>query len=80
VGQGDSVEVDTHVEPLSTSYRLLLCCDGLWGSVGDDQLAHVLRTAPTPQETCDRLVEAANAAGGTDNITVVVVEPQDYPG
>jgi protein phosphatase len=80
VGQGDLVEVDTHVEPLSTPYRLLLCCDGLWGSVGDDQLAHVLRTAPTPQETCDRLVEAANAAGGTDNITVVVVEPQDYPG
>jgi protein phosphatase len=82
VGQGDTVEVDTYVEPLplSSKYRLLLCCDGLWGAVGDERLAEIVRTAPTPQETCDRLVEAANVAGGTDNITVVVVEPQEYPG
>jgi protein phosphatase len=43
--------------------------------VGDDQLTQVVRSAPTPQEACDRLVELANAAGGKDNITVAVVEP-----
>jgi protein phosphatase len=82
VGQGDQLEVDTYLEmlPPSGQYRLLLCCDGLWGSVSDDQLAEALRTADTPQEACDRLIEAANAAGGQDNITAVVVEPQSHSG
>jgi len=80
VGQGDALEVDTYLEMLPAQYRLLLCCDGLWGSVNDDQLAEALRSAATPQEACDRLIEAANAAGGKDNITVVVVEPQSHSG
>ena len=80
VGQSETVEVDTYVEWLPQHYRLLLCCDGLWGSVNDAQLNEALRTAATPQEACDRLIEAANVAGGKDNITAVVVEPQDYPG
>jgi len=75
VGQGEALEVDTYIESLPSTYRLLLCCDGLWGMVGDDQLTQVVRSAPTPQEACDRLVELANAAGGKDNITVAVVEP-----
>jgi len=80
VGQGDALEVDTYVEMLPAQYRLLLCCDGLWGFVNDDQLAEVLRSAATPQEACDRLIEAANTAGGKDNITAVVVEPQGRSG
>jgi len=79
LGQSETVEVDTHIEPLPKQYRLLLCCDGLWGSVSEEQLIEALRTAATPQEVCDRLIEAANVAGGKDNITAVVVEPQDYP-
>jgi protein phosphatase len=75
VGQGEALEVDTYVEPLPDKYRLLLCCDGLWGMVSDDQMAQILRSAATPQEACDQLIDAANAAGGKDNITAVVVEP-----
>ena len=75
VGQGEALEVDTYVEPLPERYRLLLCCDGLWGMAGEEQLAQVLSSAATPQEACDRLVEIANAAGGQDNITAVVIEP-----
>jgi serine/threonine protein phosphatase PrpC len=77
VGQGEALEVDTYVEPLPSAgrYRLLLCCDGLWGMIGDEQLEKVLRSTATPQEACDQLVELANAAGGQDNITAVVVEP-----
>ena len=82
VGQGDQLEVDAYVEllPSSSQYRLLLCSDGLWGSIQDDQLTQVLRMAATPQEACDRLIEAANAGGGKDNITAVVVEPQSHSG
>ena len=82
VGQGDPLEVDTYVEllPSSGQYRLLLCCDGLWGSIQDDQITQVLRMAATPQEACDRFIEAANAAGGKDNITAVVIGPQSHSG
>jgi serine/threonine protein phosphatase PrpC len=66
--------------PSSGLYRLLLCCDGLWGSIQDDQLTEVLRMAATPQEACDRFIEAANAAGGKDNITAVVIGPQRHSG
>lgn len=75
VGQGEALEVDTYVEPLPEQYRLLLCCDGLWGTMSEERLAQVLSSAATPQEACDRLIEIANAAGGQDNITAVVVEP-----
>jgi serine/threonine protein phosphatase PrpC len=82
VGQGDPLEVDTYVEllPPSGQYRLLLCCDGLWGSIPDDQITEVLRMAATPQAACDRLIEAANAAGGKDNITAVVIGPPSPSG
>lgn len=76
VGQSETLEVDTYVEWLPPYYRLLLCCDGVWGSVTEDQIVKAL-IAATPQEACDYLIEAANAAGGKDNITAVVIEPQD---
>ena len=75
VGQGEALEVDTYVEPLPERCRLLLCSDGLWGLASEEQLGQVLDSAATPQEACDRLIEIANAAGGQDNITAVVVEP-----
>jgi len=75
VGQGEALEVDTYVEPLPERYRLLLCSDGLWGMTSEEQLVKILGSAATPQEACDRLIEIANAAGGQDNITAVIVEP-----
>lgn len=72
VGQGDGIEVDTYVEPFPKGV-VLLCSDGLWGMVPDEQLVqHLARGAP-PQETCDALIEAANRAGGKDNITVILI-------
>lgn len=52
--------------------RLLLCCDGLWDMVPDDNI-RILLSRPDPQEVSQALVSAANAAGGPDNITAVVV-------
>jgi serine/threonine protein phosphatase PrpC len=42
--------------------------------VPDEQILHIWRSAPSPQETCDLLTEAANKAGGMDNITAVIVQ------
>jgi protein phosphatase len=42
--------------------------------VPDEQMWQIWRTSTSPQEACDRLVEAANEAGGEDNITAVIVQ------
>jgi len=74
VGQEGTLEVDTYLEALPSGSRLLLCCDGLWSMISDKDILRILATADTPQAACDQLVAAANAAGGRDNITTVVVE------
>ena len=53
--------------------RLLLCCDGLWSMVPEEQIAQVVTRCSTPQEACDRLIWLANKAGGEDNISAVVL-------
>jgi protein phosphatase len=53
---------------------LLLCSDGLWKMVGDEQMRAALQQVDsTPAGVVEALVEAANSAGGTDNISIIVV-------
>ena len=52
--------------------HLLLCCDGLWSMLAEEQIASVV-SRNTPQAACDQLVQLANEAGGEDNISVVVL-------
>ena len=54
--------------------RVLLCRDGLSNEVGLEEMAALLGEVPDPEEAAHRLVELANANGGADNITVVVVD------
>ena len=74
IGDRPEVEVDLYEQPLAPDEALLLCSDGLSGMVADDKMWHIWRTSASPQEACDRLVEAANRAGGEDNATVVIVQ------
>jgi serine/threonine protein phosphatase PrpC len=74
VGDKASVENDIYEQRLAPGEALLLCSDGLDGMVPDDQIWHIWRTSTSPQEACERLVDAANEAGGVDNITVVIVQ------
>ncbi len=53
--------------------RLLLSSDGLHGVVSDEVLGHVLGSDQPLDTLCQRLIEAANAAGGPDNITTLIV-------
>lgn len=74
VGQGEGLEIDVSHHTLTPGARLLLCCDGLWGVVAEEQMVALIRGAPSPQDACERLVAAALEAGGPDNITALVVE------
>lgn len=77
IGQGQNLEVDTTTRRLPPASRLLLCSDGLWGVIGDDHIRQILNECNDPQEACDRLVAAANAGGGPDNITAILIEMPD---
>ena len=68
-------EIDVvQVKPVAGD-RYLLCSDGLFGVVGDDRIAAILgdRTASL-DAICGRLIDAANEAGGPDNITALIIQ------
>ena len=72
-GEAD-VEVELTEVPLRSGDYLLLCSDGLTRMVPDATVADAISRLRDPQRICDYLIAAANANGGADNITVVVVE------
>jgi len=72
VGQAGSLEVDNYMQPLPVGSSLLLCSDGLWGMVSDEDIADVLMHALTPQKALERLIKMANQNGGDDNITAIL--------
>ena len=74
IGQGTTLEVDFYLQSLPTNSCLLLCSDGLWGFIEEEVMAAIVRETPTPQEACYQLVREANACGGEDNITVILVQ------
>ncbi|HTG46620.1 MAG TPA: Stp1/IreP family PP2C-type Ser/Thr phosphatase [Actinomycetota bacterium] len=75
LGQDPDVAIDEQDVGLIEGDRLLLCSDGLTVMVPEDQLQAILEaTAGAPQEAAERLVRAANGAGGIDNITVLVLD------
>jgi len=69
------VRVDSWIMPIIRGDRFLLCSDGLVDEVTDDTIAQILTEHLTdPERAAQALVEAANEAGGRDNITVVIVD------
>jgi PPM family protein phosphatase len=77
LGTEPEVQVDVQEVPLMDGDRMLLCSDGLFAMVNEEQIQAIVETEPDPQRAADRLVRAANRAGGIDNITVVVLDAQD---
>ena len=74
LGCMDSVEVDVELHTLESGDCLLLCSDGLWEMLRDPTLmARIVGAAPDLSTAAHRLVDAANLAGGQDNIAVALV-------
>lgn len=74
LGQRGQVNPDTETIPLSDYSQIMLCSDGLWDMVEDATIKEILTTASDPGKACQQLIEAANEAGGADNVTVMVVK------
>lgn len=74
LGTADSVQVDLTYVQLKKGDMLLLCSDGLSGMVRFDEMREILRSSREPLDLCKQLTERANAAGGHDNITVIIVQ------
>jgi protein phosphatase len=73
LGVDSDVDVDSITLTVKPGDRILLCSDGLTSMIGESEIRDVLASEPDPQRAADRLVELANAAGGEDNITVVIL-------
>lgn len=65
-------DIDRAVRSLCSGDRILLCSDGLTGEIPDGDIADILGCHPSDQEAVDALIELALAAGGHDNISVIV--------
>ena len=68
------VEVEVDFEEYDDNDIFLLCSDGLTDCVSDAIILKILTDTPDLDEASARLVDAANAGGGTDNITVVLAQ------
>ena len=72
------VELQIYPLPLTEGDRFLLCCDGLTNHVEDDEIQRILETKEEPKDAAEMFVELANQRGGSDNITVQLVEICSY--
>jgi serine/threonine protein phosphatase PrpC len=73
VGLREELETSVASAALQRGDVLILCSDGLHGSVSDARIAEIVAAGATVQEIAERLADEALTGGSTDNVTVVVV-------
>ncbi len=74
IGQGDMLDADIFTVPFPKGGYLLLCSDGLWGMVLAEHIQRIIKESPSLSAACQKLVAAANKAGGPDNISAILVQ------
>ena len=77
VGARDAIDLDVLEHELEPGDVVMLCSDGLHGMIGDQEIAKILKSPDSLEETSARLVDAANEAGGRDNVTVVLLRRRE---
>lgn len=76
IGDKRQVTVDLDLLTLASHDSLLLCSDGLSGMLTDETIHRLVMSAASPQAACDALIDAANRAGGEDNITAIIIRAE----
>lgn len=74
LGVDDDVDVDLYTLDVEVGDRVVLCSDGLTTMVRERDIERLARTETDPQRLAQALVNAANAAGGEDNVTIIVID------
>lgn len=74
LGMKETVQVDVNRLDPKINDVYLLCSDGLSGMITDNRILEVVTSSHDLAAACENLVDAANAAGGTDNITVALIQ------
>jgi len=74
IGNDEMVKVDTFTMELEKGGALLLCTDGLWGELTDEEIHGICSTEKESEKICAKLLRMANEKGGKDNVTAVVVK------
>ena len=75
IGVRATIAPDYRVYTLQADDRILLCTDGLWDMLTDVEIQEIVRQPKPLIECCQELIDRANAVGGQDNITVVLIAP-----
>ncbi len=73
VGQHPEVAVDLVFQPIGNATHLLLASDGLWGCMAEEAMLNIVQGIDSPQRAVRALVDAADRAGGPDNISAILV-------
>lgn len=74
LGQSEDLSADIDDFVIEPGEKLVLCSDGLWGVMSQEQLNTILSADAAPNWVAEALVAAANEAGGPDNVSVILVE------
>lgn len=74
LGQGEPFEPEIISTSRPDKGSLLICSDGLWSILTQEVISEIIKSCTSPQQTCDKLIDAANDAGGPDNISAIFVE------
>lgn len=74
LGLDPRIHADLYELAVDSGDRLMLCSDGLYSLVDDTVISRILSSFADPQAAANALVDAALAAGGNDNVTVIVVD------
>jgi protein phosphatase len=73
LGQGEPFDPDINSLQIPETGYLLLCSDGLWSVVNEEEILRIVSESRNPEQACRWLVEAANDAGGPDNISAILI-------
>lgn len=73
LGQSEPINADIQTHQIPRGGTLLLCSDGLWGVVSENEINKVVNDSIDPSLACQKLVDKANDAGGPDNISIILI-------
>lgn len=73
LGQSTPLEPEVISTPAPKAGYLLVCSDGLWGTLSEEKIVEIVMSKESLPTTCQRLVDSANDAGGPDNISAILI-------